>query len=410
TPDAAPLNFLAQFPILAALGNNRFSARIVSFLFAIAACYLFLRWAKRIPLQRPYLALTVFLLLPLHYLLATRAQSFEQGLFFSLAATICFFRLVARPSILRAAIYAGLLTLCLYTSPFSFLPAIGLLIALFVFVNRAHERRALWFLLPATAVPVLLFLPYLVWAHQRTASDWLFEPASFPGGTPVYFQPLYALAAQGWAACGLAFLFVWVLVAAIWYASRLRPSAIGKRRILICCFGAVVFTIALALCLDAANGRAFAASHVLWIAPALTILAFAGFERVGRLLNSRWPVSIGAAAILVLSAACDIAYLASHPPDIGREAKLVGPELTGDSCVVFVSERYSKSLFLVFQPRLASHECRNFFHRKVVLASHPYVRPDQQRDAESFFRGLNFIPEKRIRAGGGQILVMRQAH
>lgn len=420
-PGGAPLNFLTEAPFLAAFGNSRFSARIISFLFATASCYLFLRWVKRIPLPRPYWALAAFLLLPLHYMLATRGQPFEQALFFSLASTIWFFALVVRPSILKAIVYAALLTICIYTSRFSFLPAIGLLIALFVFIVQAQERRALWFVLPATAVPVVLFVPYLVWAQPHADAHWLFEPASFPAGTALVWQPLYALVDQGWAACGLAFLFLWGLGVAVWQVIVWRrpakadhkprwsaPLSIGKHRILVCCFGAVVSTIVLAMPLDAANGRNFAASQVLWIVPSLIVLTFAGFERAGRLLKSRLPLLAGATAVLVLSAAADIAYLASNPPDIGRVAKLVGPQLTDDSCVVFVSERYSKSLFLVFQPELADHECLNFFHRKIVLASHPYVRPDQQSDAESFFLGLNFVSTKRIHAGGGQIVVMQQ--
>lgn len=408
TPDSAPLNFLAQVPFLAAFGNNRFGARILSYSLALATCYLFVRWTRRIPLQRPYLALAAFLLLPLHYVLATRGQPFEQGLLVSLASTVCFFSVVGRQTVLRAAIYAGLLLVCLYTDPYSFLPALGLLAALFVFVNRAHERRALWYLLPATVVPVLLFLPYVVWAHGHIATGWLFEPAAFPAGTPTFLQPFYMLVTQGWAACGLTFLFLWAMAAAVWYAARWPTAAMGKRRILVCCLGAVVLTLVLALCLDAAKGRGFAAQHVVWIAPELIVAAFLGLERVGKLLRSRGMVLAGAIAILVLSAVSDITYLSSNLPDIGREAKLVGPELTGDSCVVFVSEGYSKPLFLVFQPQLAARECMNFFHRKIVLASHPYVRPDQQSDAESFFRGLNFVQQKQIRAGGGQIIVMRQ--
>jgi 4-amino-4-deoxy-L-arabinose transferase-like glycosyltransferase len=407
-PDAAPLNYFAQYPFLAAFGSNRFGARIVSLLFAIGASYLFLNWAKRIPLRRPYLAALVFLLLPLHYVFATRGQPFEQGLLLVLVATVIFFRLVKTPGVLVAAIYSFLLTLCLYTDPFSFLPAIGLLAGLFAFVSRAHERRALWFVLPATLLPVLLFLPYLIWSHPQTLNYWLFEPPVFPGGTPLYLQPLYTLAAQGWAACGLAFVFVWAMLTAAWTAWRLGPNAPTRRRILVCCCSAVVVTIALALCLDAADGRAFAGNQILWIVPSLIVLAFAAFERMGRLLNSPRPLLIGAGALLLLSAVCDITYLSSSPVDIGREAKLVKAELTGNSCVVFVSERLSKTLFLVFQPELARHECIDFFHSKIVLASHAYVSPDQQRDAESFFRGLNFVPVKRTRAGGGQIVVMEQ--
>ena len=37
-----------------------------------------------------------------------------------------------------------------------------------------------------------------------------------------------------------------------------------------------------------------------------------------------------------------------------------------------------------------------------------YVRPDQQRDGETFFHGLDFVETKRIAAGDGLLLVFEQ--
>lgn len=83
--------------------------------------------------------------------------------------------------------------------------------------------------------------------------------------------------------------------------------------------------------------------------------------------------------------------------------------MQGDACVVFVSEQLSEPMFLLFEPRLARYECLNFAHRRIVLASHPYVRADQQQDAESYFHALNFQEAKRVRVGGGQVLVLDQS-
>ena len=86
----------------------------------------------------------------------------------------------------------------------------------------------------------------------------------------------------------------------------------------------------------------------------------------------------------------------------------VRPLLSSDSCVVFVSQGLSRSVLTYFDPELGRKECFHFFHTRVVLASHPYVRPDQQEDAESFFRGLNFSISKRMDVGQGTIVVMDQ--
>src|SRR5579875_2930506 len=111
-PGSAPLNYFLQLPFVLVGGDSRFAVRLVSFICALAAAYLFLRLAKRVPLQRPYWALLLFLALPLHLLFATDGRPFEQGLFLLLLATDWFFRLIDKPGFLTGSIYTAVLTLC----------------------------------------------------------------------------------------------------------------------------------------------------------------------------------------------------------------------------------------------------------------------------------------------------------
>ena len=66
----------------------------------------------------------------------------------------------------------------------------------------------------------------------------------------------------------------------------------------------------------------------------------------------------------------------------------------------------SRYLFEVFDADLSKHECQNFFHKRVVLAIHPFVKPDQEREARIFFRGLDFEETHRDILGDGKVITM----
>ncbi len=172
-PASSPLNYFVQLPFVLVLNNTPLGARLPSLLFALGSCYLFFRLAKRVPLESPYLALAIFLLLPVHYRFATEGRPPEQALFFLLLATNTYFDLLKAPKILTAGLYGALLVLCLYTDRSSYLPAVGYMLFLLAFVNRIHERRVLWFALPTTVIPVLLFFPYYWWARPQVNPNWL---------------------------------------------------------------------------------------------------------------------------------------------------------------------------------------------------------------------------------------------
>ena len=400
-PDSAPLNYFVQLPFLLALGYTRLGARLDSLLFALAACYVFFRLVRRIGIAHPILAVMVFLLLPVHAQLASQGLPFEQGLFFLLLATEWFLRLLERPQIGTAVVYTVLLTLCAYSDSYAFLPAIGYLLFLLVFVNRAQERRALWFGLSATVAAAILFLPYYAWAAPQVNPYWPTRP-------DLYGNALERAAGNEQIGFVLLALFAMGILTAAGGAIRWGAAASPKRVSLVCLLGGAISAFVLTPVLDFALGESFTPDQLLWATPALVLVVFAGIERFASRGWMRALVPLFAGMLILLCAAGNYFERLLPAEDTEAEAALIAPELTSDACVVFVSERFSKPLFQLFQPGLKERECLTFSHERIVLASHPYVGPEQQTNAESFFRGLNFSETKRIRSGGGQIVIMQQ--
>ena len=165
--------------------------------------------------------------------------------------------------------------------------------------------------------------------------------------------------------------------------------------------------IALVLMLDAWNGYNFDRAQTLWAAPGLVAAAFVALDWVARVRRNPVLAPFGAVVLLTLCVAGDSEYFAQPRENLRAETGVLPPLLTGDSCVVFVSGGLSKDLFLVFDPHLASRQCHDYFHQRVILASHPYVAPEQQENAESLLRGLNFHEQSRVEVGGGQIVTMQ---
>jgi 4-amino-4-deoxy-L-arabinose transferase-like glycosyltransferase len=405
-PGSAPLGYLVQFPFVFALGISQLGARLPSLLFGLGSCYLFLRIAKLIPLRRPYLALAVFALLPSQYHFASDGEPFEQALFLLLLATLCFLRLLRTPTVKLSVWYGLALTLSIYTERLSYLPAIGYLLFLFVFVNTSQARRSIWFALPATFVPALLFVPYYLWARPHSNPNWLFAPLAPGSPSLVYLQILHDLAGGELIGYALSSLLIIGLFAGVWKLFPVPPSALTRSVAVFCLFGGAITALAVVILLDVWNKYPFTSSQALWATPGIVVSSFAALEWLA-LPRKRRPLAL--AIPLALVALCLIGnaeYLTTQTQDLRSEADVIPSLLTGDSCVVFVSEGLSKYLFLMLKPGLEAHICENFFHQRAVLASHAYVRPDQQENAESFFRGLNFTEVKRLRIGGGQIVIV----
>ena len=407
TPGAAPLNYLLQSAALHTIGNSLIGARLVSIVFSIGALFAFWRLAVRCSIPWPTVSLCVFALLPIHFTIAGAARPYEQAVFFLLLYTIWFLRVSSAPALRGAVLYSIFLLLCIYCEAFAFLPAVGYLLFALRFVNRKERRRAFWFLLPATVAPLLLFLPYYLWAAHQANKNWIY--AHVPSGS-IYLQALQALAPDGKIGYVIAVLLLLGTAAVLFSSIRLPAAPAPGITGLFSLAGGVVTTMTFVLLLDAIDRSPIWPAHLLWSAPELIVLFFAMLgSLIGRGPVARTSAAAIAAALILLCMLVNAGYIASSKsPDLKKEAAAVWEELNGDSCVVFVSEGLSRFLFLVFQPQLQQRECLNFNHKRAVLAIHPFVPVESRHNAGSFFRGLNFVEKKRLNVGGGEIVVMEQ--
>ncbi len=274
TPGSAPLNYFVQLPLLLLWPHARLAARLPSVIFAVGSCVVFLLLVRRLYLKRTIWALIVFMLVPLHYHLASEAAPFELALFLLLTATLTFLDLLKTPNVKRSITYGALLTLAFYTEPYSFVPAIGYLLFLLRFVDRAHERRVIWFVLPPTAVPAVLFVPYYAWAHPQASEFWPAPPAAsahFSFGLQV-LQSLADSSYSEWLSLVLFILLAAGVVAGTWSTFRPTIYLLTKRIGLFCLAGGLLVTVLIDLLIGTLNKR-FNGVEMIWAVPGLSFFS-----------------------------------------------------------------------------------------------------------------------------------------
>ena len=138
------------------------------------------------------------------------------------------------------------------------------------------------------------------------------------------------------------------------------------------------------------TGQSLSSARLLGALPAAIILLFASLEWGSRQRYFKQAAPVVTCLLAIVRAIAAVGQFMQSTEDLRAEAAVIPSALEGDSCVVFASEQLSKPLFLVFEPQLAQRECVYFSHRRVVLASHLYVREEQQQNAESYFYALSF--------------------
>jgi hypothetical protein len=421
TPGGAPLHYLTQLPFALMNADSPLLLRVSSMASALGSGAAFFALAKRVRLRYPVLALVLFLAIPTHLAYATQARPYELGLFLMLLATLSFLTLVEKPSVIKAFIYAILLAACLYTQPSCYLPAIGYLLGLLGFANLRTYRRALWYALVATVLPLAAYAPYYGWAGvQRSGDWWLTEQFPSYAVRVPGLEALISLDASNWNpwfGIGVMGLLLFGVIGGVWSSMPLgsypegtpqpRADVLRMRAIIFCLAAGAMTTFLGETAFSGFYGLVFAPYQILWALPGMVILFCAALDALMRLAAMK-SISPAAAAICILAILLclpgDVDYLRTKPADMARLAGLVHPQLAGDACLVFVSERLSRYLFEVFDPGLEKYECQNFFHKRIVMAIHPFVRSDQEREARVFFRGLDFKETHIDNVEGGKVI------
>jgi hypothetical protein len=403
-PVEKPLWSLFQFPFVLILGVSAWAARLPSVLLAILNVFLFWRLVQRVNLRNQILAVVLFAAVPIHYRFAVEAGPFELGLMAVLLSALFFLRVLEKPNIRNSICYAVALGLCLYGAPRSVVAGLGFALVTLGFIQSKEVRIALWHLLPAAIVPALLYVPYILWAHRQELPYRLIPPDTYwlsDTDWPMVFRDVTGGGNAGYVLTSILILGVGV---GIWRAYNYSAASQLKRQALFCLAGGALLSLILNLAADNASNSPFEPSQMLWSLPGFMVLFTAGLDWLeSKSRIAAWPV---AALFLAFCLAGNYTLLTSRSENMKALADAGLHEVTKDSCVVFVSERLSPSIFRTLQPKLSAVECLNFFHPLIIMLVHPYVEPNQQKDAEVYFRGLNFHEVKRTRVGGGEMIVV----
>ncbi len=338
-------------------------------------------------MRAPLMVTIAFALLPAQIEMASQGRPAELSLLFSVLSAAQFARVLMKPTIAKALLYALLLTCCLYTEPVSFLPAVGSVLFLVRFAGSKMHQAALAYLVPATVLPALLFLPYYSWASPQRSVDWLNE---IPAADTFWI----------WMGLLLCALFLCGLAATMPRSDW--PS--NKRTILFCLAGGSIVTITVCWLLDANTKAAFNPTQVLAALPGLLLLSFAGLEWL--FPNRRLAAAVLLAIMVGSSLPAIIEYTTSPGPELSQLAYAIPRRMTKDSCLALVSMHEARSFFLFYEPQLEPKLCKDFFSKRVVLVAYPWVTQEQKQRAESLFQGLNFVQLERLHVAGGEIVVL----
>lgn len=404
----------SQWPIVITLGHSPLVARIVSIACAVASLAVLWRIAKFAGIRMRLAVLIIFALLPVQFMAASTARAPEESVFLLLLATLFFLRLSVNPSVGKAVAYAVLLTATIYTDAFSYVPALGYLLFFFRFVARPVQRKAIWFALPGTIIPLLAYLPYYQWSAPKVLPTTL-PPATSPGS--IAGQVWQGLAGNGLAGTAVLIILLIATVAALWPSFQPRfpvpwSNLVLRRNMAIfVLFGGALACVCFSAGYASATFTPVTTAEVLAVVPVLAVLSIAACEYFVPGRATPIFASILVAVLVAGSVLSDVNFTQSaRTPDLQALADAAWGPLTAspDSCVVFVSEGLSRPLFFVLSPKLQNRECRNFFHKTVVLEIHPYVTAPSRDNALTFFRGLGFQPQQTKTIGNGSVITMTQ--
>jgi len=381
----APLGFLAQREFVLALGLTPWAARAAPAIFGLLSAMTLVGFARDLKCGPTTVALAAFLVTPLQLRYAVEGRPYSQALFFALAALWCLWRLAQAPSWRIAAAYAALVTAGLYTQPLTVAVQLGALAA----VATAGRRRTVLLGGVALAIACLFFVPWYfyvrsAWHFGIAASQFSFSMAprvlrmlvrEISGGGYVASLSLIGAAAFGWC----------------------RADSLVRRFLL----GSVISGIVCAIAADAVSGYFFAVRQVLFVLPALVLLATAGLPSPRRKF---WQPAL-LALFLVASLVKDVRYFRSPGEDWPGAARALLAATSHGACVIVPSPE-PKEMYQLFEPALSGRFCNpRDATGPVVIAQSRYTLASSLEEATRALVAQGFHAATETSASGVRLLV-----
>jgi mannosyltransferase len=324
-----PLGYLVDFWMIRLFGYSVFAVRLPSVVFTVLTCVAVYILAWQANLRAPLLAAVLYAISPLTMRYAVEARPYAQAACWSAFATVVFLSLVRKPILGKAARYAALVALGLFTQPYSIFVSVAHLLWV-VLVKR--NVRAAWLAGTAVAVASLAFLPWYLNAHAVWQGAVSSGVRFFVSGKDLLVIP-HELMGTGYV--GAALTAIAIVVALAW------SSWYRKEKI----FWALYALIALLLvpAADAYFGYFLAARQMIFaLVPISISIAASAYVR-------RWSIVLSVA--LLAAMVYEDVHWTQQPGEGWQDA---ASQLKVAGCSVFVPTG-ARTMYLFFEPQL--HVC-----------------------------------------------------
>ncbi len=343
-----PLGYLVDFWMIRLFSYSAFIVRLPSVLFTVLTCLAVYILAWQAKLRAPLLAAALYAAFPLTVRFALEARPYAQAACWSAFSTVVFLSLVRNPTLGKAARYAVLVALGLFTQPYSiFIPVAHLIWLLLV----KRDWRALWLSGGAVAAASLAFLPWYFQAHAIWQGAVDSGVRFFVSARDLLVIP-HELMGTGYA--GAALTVITIVVALLW-----SPWNKVEKIFWILCMAVPLLLVPAA---DSHFGYFLAARQMIFALVPIGIL-------IAACMNVRgwgWVLPL---AILGASLYEDVRWI--QKPGEGWQA--AAAELKSASCTIFVPVG-SRTMYVFFEPQLQACDENTLTASGTVALA---VSPDQ---------------------------------
>jgi uncharacterized membrane protein len=382
-PGAAPLGYLIQQTAMRLTGYSVRWARFPSALFVAGAVWIVALLGTDFGLKKAWGSAALFAILPVTLRYGCESRVYSQALLFSTLATFLFVRLMKNPGWLFGVLYCLTLIAAVFTQPYA------------VFVGVAHllvaPGKVRGYAVAGVALAGVAFLPWYLWAKSIWAAGVAGAGLHFVLSAKTPLMLFREVAGAGYWGSGLLLILCWLA-----FTRRGQPDRIGETPGLVLLGSLIVVPALLALAADATFGYFVATRQILWVVPAIAILAAMGIDRSPR---------IGLPVVAVLAAFClwqGFRDFTAPRENWDIAATAIADEVRQGACleVVPAEQRYS---YEFFRPELSQSRCPA---PHVTVAITPYATPGKREAALAALTAQGYTRQSTTMRGKTEIILL----
>ena len=366
-----PLGYMAQFAILHIFGYSIYSARILSVIFSVLACFGMMKLCARQGVVGATISGVLLAIIPIQFRYALEARPYAIALCISIWTSVLMLRLAEKTSVKRAVWYGVLLTLGFYTQPFTVF--VGIAHLLWAVFTKGVKSRLTLLVFIALVFISISYIPWFV--HQRNAAS--ASIASLHLGPVVTLRtPLMIIRELFGAGFAGSVLIIAGVMIGVFSSRMTRNEKL---------FGALLVGVPLIapIAADWCFGYFVASRQWLFSIPGFIYILGFWIAEI-KILKLIYATII--AAVLIYF---DLHWLLKPREDWAAATGLILQEIDEkNACVVF-NPQSSVRLYEFFDPSITKAQCNVVGHRitkEIIVAVSPYNKEDSAQFARSFLK------------------------